>query len=380
MKTIRAISLFEEQWGREPEIVIEAPGRINLIGEHTDYTGGFVFPLAIEYGVSIAAETTHGPSRLISSARGTARNFDVNAIEPGRNYQWANYAAGMAWSLRQQGHAITRNVVGFVTNDLPIGSGVSSSAALEVAFGLLWCAANKITLPPKELARIAQHCENNFVGAPVGLMDMAASALGQAGHALLMDMTSFEVNPVPIPPGLTIVLCDTGKARGVATSEYASRRTQVETARDKLGLTSLRDITLPELVAKQHLLTELEFRRAHHVLSENQRCLDFKTALIQQDISTLGRLLTESHNSLQHDFEVSCPELDLMAELARAIPGCIGCRMTGAGFGGACVAIVKEPDAQSFVLTLQEHYHSARPGLNPTFLVCHASNGARRKT
>jgi galactokinase len=376
MQAEMALAMFEDRFGRPATHIAFAPGRINLIGEHTDYSLGFVMPLAIPYGVTVVFAASDGPSHLQSIARGSSKPFTLEEIEPGTRKGWSNYAAGMAWALRARGHAITRGMDAVVDTNLPIGSGVSSSAALEVAFGLAWTTANGLELDPLEIARTAQHCENQFVGVNCGLMDMAASALGQEGHALLMDIRSMEVTPIPMPEETVVILCDTGKSRGLATSHYNTRREEVARACAALGRTVLRDATLQELETVKGRLDNVAFRRARHVITENGRTLEFAEALYLSDRARIHRLMNEAHASIRDDFEASCPELDAMAAIAESHPACWGARMTGGGFGGACVALVTEQDVPDFVNTTNEAYRNHYPDQPSRFLVCEASSGA----
>lgn len=376
MQAEMALAMFEDRFGRSATHVAFAPGRINLIGEHTDYSLGFVMPLAIPYGVTVVFAASSGPSHLLSIARGASKPFTLDEIEPGTRKGWSNYAAGMAWALRERGHPITLGIDAVVDTNLPIGSGVSSSAALEVAFGLAWTTTNGLAIDPLELARTAQLCENKFVGVNCGLMDMAASALGQEGHALLMDIRTMEVTPIPLPEETVVVLCDTGKSRGLATSQYNVRREEVARACAALGKAVLRDATLEELESVKDRLDDAAFRRARHVISENGRTLEFAEALYHADRPRIRRLMNEAHASIRNDFEASCPELDAMAAIAERHPACWGARMTGGGFGGACVAIVTEHDVPDFVNTTREDYQHHYPDLSSRFLVCQASSGA----
>ncbi|MBX3096460.1 MAG: galactokinase [Fimbriimonadaceae bacterium] len=371
-----ALAIFEDRYGGMATHIAFAPGRVNLIGEHTDYSEGLVMPMAIPYGVAVAFRATDGPSRLHSIARGPSKSFSVIEVVPGSRKGWSGYAAGMAWALKDRGHQVKTNIEAVVEANLPIGSGVSSSAALEVAFGLAWKTANGLTLTPLELARLAQHCENKFVGVNCGLMDMAASTLGVAGHALKMDIRSMETEPIPLPPGLVVVLCDTGKSRGLASSHYNLRREEVQRACDGLGVSILREISFDQLEKGKIHLDDVAYRRARHVVTENVRVGSFATALRTENQLEIRRLLNEAHASIRDDFEASCAELDAMAEIANSVSGCWGARMTGGGFGGACVALVTELAVDIFVNTVNEAYVQRFPTMEPRFLICEASDGA----
>jgi galactokinase len=367
---------FEKRFGQPPEVVAVAPGRVNLIGEHTDYNEGFVFPAAIDRQLYVAAAVTGGPTTLHSSELGEGHEFDANEVRPGDTKGWAAYAAGIAWVLRQEHGARPPEIMALVSSDVPIGSGVSSSAAIELAFAVAWNELAGLGLSNIELAKVGQRCENGFIGLQSGIMDQMASAMGRSGHALFLDTRSLEIEYAPIPNGLTIVICDTGKPRALTDSAYNERRSQCEAASVAMGVATLRDATLADLDAQRAVMDPLIYRRAMHVITENGRCQDFKKVLEAGDIGAIGELMRASHESLRHDYEVSSPELDAMAEAAWVAPGCVGARMTGAGFGGACVALVREDLLAQFVQSASVAY-TASSGLAGQFLPCKAVDGAR---
>ena len=365
--------LFRERFGSSPTVVAVAPGRVNLIGEHTDYNDGFVFPVAIDREVWVAAMPNDGDSVLWSREMGEAPRFDVQTVEPGVPVAWAKYPAGTGWVLRE-GHVLP-NLKAAVASDVPMGSGVSSSAALEMAFAVLWNRLGDLGLGNSELAKRAQRAENRFVGVNCGIMDQMASAMGRADSALFLDTRSLEIRYAPIPKQLSIVLCDTGKPRALTESAYNERRLQCESAARKLGVPALRDTDLDALERAQGL-DPVEFRRARHVVTENARCESFLEALNAGDLEGVGYLMRESHQSLRDDYEVSCAELDAMAEAAWSSPGCVGARMTGAGFGGACVALVRESEVGAFQRAVL-HAFAVSTGREGNAMVCRAVDGAR---
>jgi galactokinase len=367
---------FEKMFGQPPEVVAVAPGRVNLIGEHTDYNEGFVFPAAIDRQLYVAAAVTEGPTTLHSCELGEGHEFDANAVRPGDTKGWAAYAAGIAWVLRQEHGARPPEIMALVSSDVPIGSGVSSSAAIELAFGVAWNELAGLGLSNIELAKAGQRCENGFIGLQSGIMDQMASAMGRGGHALFLDTRSLEIEYAPIPHGLTIVICDTGKPRALTDSAYNERRAQCEAASVAMGVATLRDATLADLEAQRPVMDPVIYRRAKHVITENARCQDFKKVLDAGDIEAIGVLMRASHESLRDDYEVSSPELDAMAEAAWVAPGCVGARMTGAGFGGACVALVREDLLAQFVQSASVAY-TASSSLAGQFLPCKAVDGAR---
>ena len=368
--------MFRQTFNAEPAINAVAPGRVNLIGEHTDYNEGYVFPAAIDKEVWICARPTEGNSQLFSAELGEAHEFDAKTVSPGDVQEWGAYAAGIAWSLRKYAHQRTPNIQAVVHGEVPIGSGISSSAAIELAFAVVWNQVAGFNIENKELAKISQQCENQFVGVNSGIMDQMASAMGKAGHALFLDTRSLDIEYAKIPKELTIVLCDTGKPRALTESAYNERRSQCEKAAKALGVRALRDATLHTLETHKSALDDVTYRRAKHVITENKRCLDFVGALDERQLEKIGELMRASHESLKNDYEVSSPELDAMAEAAWAAEGCVGARMTGAGFGGACVALVKQAQVADFIAGTAMGYKRAT-GLGGNFLPCLAVDGAR---
>jgi len=367
-------ALFTNRFDGVPDFAAVAPGRVNLIGEHTDYNDGFVFPAAIDRGLYVAVRVTDGPSRLYSKQAGEGAVFDAGEVVPGALQGWAKYPAGMAWTLRQRGFSAP-NIEAYVDSDIPMGSGVSSSAAIELAFGVIWNAIGHLGIPHEELAKMGQYCENRFVGVNCGIMDQMASAMGRKGQAMFLDTRTLEIQYAPVPEGLVIVLCDTKKPRSLTESAYNERRSQCEEASAILGVEKLRDADLAGLEAAKGRMSDVVYRRARHVITENARCLDFKTALHNGDAAEIGRLMAGSHASLRDDYEVSCRELDAMAEAASAAPGCVGARMTGAGFGGACVALVRAEDVEAFQRETLRRYDEAT-GLGGQAMACRIVDGA----
>ena len=368
--------VFREAYGHNPEVVGIAPGRINLIGEHTDYNDGFVFPAAIDRGLLIAASISEPSTQTFSVQIGNGEPFDVNSVKPGFSDSWSKYVAGMGWSIIDRAEDKLPNLKIAVDSSIPIGSGVSSSAALELACGVVWNFLAKLVLDNRELARLGQFCENRFVGVNSGIMDQMASAMGREGHAMFLDTRTLTIEYASVPDGLTVVLCDTKKERALTSSAYNERRSQCEMASQFLGVKKLRDADMKLLDATKKHLPEVVYRRARHVITENARCVAFKSALAQGDLNLVGTLMRESHQSLRYDYEVSCDELDSMAESAWAAPGCVGARMTGAGFGGACVALVKTEKLSQFIESTL-HIYNLASGLAGEAMSCRIVDGAR---
>ncbi len=368
------VARFRRRGGGDPEFLVRAPGRVNLIGEHTDYNDGFVMPMAIDRWVWLAI----GPRsdrrvNLRSMNLGGESSFSLDALgEPGRN--WIDYAKGVAWTLIEAGHVLA----GFdavVSGDVPVGAGLSSSAAFEMAVARGFAAVSDLAWDPVAMARAGQRAENEWIGVNCGIMDPLISAGAQAGHALLIDCRSLEMKPVPLPREVVAVVLDTSTRRRLAESEYNDRRAQCSLAAVKCGATSLRDVGEVQLDAQHAAMGDVAFRRARHVLTENDRTQRAAHAMRSHDVATLGRLMSESHQSLRDDFEVSTPALDAMVESARTAPGCHGARLTGAGFGGCVVALVARDQLEAFVLRAVASF-TAATGLVPIAYPCEPVGGA----
>jgi galactokinase len=371
---------FSERFWRPVEHVVRAPGRVNLIGEHTDYNDGFVLPVAIERDMMVAlAPRADREVNLYSLDFGEAAIFSLDEMRKDEEHAWSNYARGVAQELQQAGVSLV-GLDAVTQGNVPIGAGLSSSAAFEVAMALAFILAAGAPLDRVQVALIAQRAENRFVGMQCGIMDQFVSALGQEGHALFIDTRDLSHRAVPLPEGVRVVICDTMTRRGLVGSAYNERRRQCEEAVRILqgvlpGIRALRDVTAGDLARYGHLLPPVVLKRARHVVTENARVLDAIRALEAGRPEEFGRLMDASHASLRDDFEVSSPELNLMVEVARGAPGCLGARMTGAGFGGATVNLVREGQVQAFVEAVGAGYQ-ARTGLKAEITVTRAAAGA----
>lgn len=367
-------AVFEKHFQRAPRWVVRAPGRVNLIGEHTDYNDGFVLPLAIDRAIWIALEPCEDGRVAVHSADfEQAGEFCLDQFEHAQA-GWLEYLKGVAWSLRDAGYALA-GWRGVVKGDVPRGAGLSSSAALEVATARAFAAVAGWDWEPVKMAKLGQRAENRWVGVNCGIMDQLISATGRAGHAVLIDCRSLELSPVPFPPGIAVAILDTATRRGLVDSEYNERRACCESAAKAFGVRALRDVDFARFQRDASLLDEVTQRRARHVISENERTLAAAEAMRRGDAPTLGRLMNESHRSLDDDYQVSSPSLNAMVESARAHPACYGARMTGAGFGGCAVALLDAASGDDFARRVAADYQ-AKTGHAPAVYVCQATDGA----
>jgi galactokinase len=359
--------------------IVRAPGRVNLIGEHTDYNDGYVLPVAIDLEVRISLAASGGHSvRLRRSDTDEQAVIDLARLPPPGD-SWHDYVSGTAWAMSAAGLPVT-GFDGVVTSTVPIGAGLSSSAALELAAAWALSGNAGPAVTPMELARLAQHAENEHVGVRCGLMDQFASACGVADHALLLDCRSREWRAVPLPDDVALVVTHTGVPRALGASAYNERRADCEEvvaiiSRELAPVESLRDVDADLLAAARPHLTERAHARAEHVIGENQRVLAFVDALEAGDIDALGPLLAESHASLRDRYEVSCTELDALVDIATSVDGVVGSRMTGAGFGGCTVTLVR-PDAITLLRAHIEREYPMRTGRHARMWTVNSVDGA----
>jgi galactokinase len=358
---------FRRRYPGEPRLAV-APGRVNLIGEHTDYSEGYVFPVAIDrYSMLAFAGNESRLLRGYSLVEDEERSIALDDLSPSGS--WLDYAAGVVRTHREYGLEI-RGLDFVVGGDVPIGAGLSSSAAFELAVSRAVFDLSSAIWDGATAARLAQRAENDFVGVPCGIMDQMASALSQAGCAMLLDCRSLQFEAVPIPAWLVVVVMDTGTRRALVSSAYEERRKSCEEAAALLGVRSLRDASR-EMTER---LTGTHRRRALHVVEENQRTLEMASELRRGDDARIGALMRESHQSLRDLFEVSSPALDSMVEIASRHPGALGARMTGAGFGGSAVALVRASASEDFVRAVEGSYRKAT-GNRGTLYRCRAVSG-----
>ncbi len=368
---------FAKTFGAPPAHIVRAPGRVNLIGEHTDYNEGFVLPMAIDREMLVAARMRN--DRLIRMVAldlgGRCSEFSLTVpIEHDDANKWSNYIRGVAWGLRQRGIDLPGLDVALQGN-VPIGSGLSSSAALEVCTATTFQVFAGFEMSKVDLARLCQQAENDFVGVKSGIMDQFISTLACEGYALLIDCRDLSYQNVPLPRGATIVVCDTMKRRGLVDSEYNTRRAECEQAARQLGVKALRDASLEQFARLEKEMPPKVAQRARHIITENARVLQAVAAAQANDLAAFGALMNESHASLRDDYAVSCAELDTMVEIARQQPGCLGARLTGAGFGGCTVNLVRDDAVDAFVANVALEFQ-ARTHVAPQIYVCRATDGA----
>ena len=385
LRTRRLIAAFTKAYGYAPSRGVRAPGRVNLIGEHTDYNDGFCLPMAIERDVRIALRPRRDRMvRVLSLEQpGQVISFELSraiakAADSEPQTRWADYVKGCAQTLLTNKISLV-GVDLALTGDVPLGSGLSSSAALEVAtiHALLSASASSSKLASERIATLAQQAENRYVGVNCGILDQLSSACCVAGKAMLMDCRTLGLSYAPLPEGVAVVIADTGKRRGLVDSAYNERRAQCEAGARALGVSHLRDVSLHGLwsAARDGLLDELARRRCEHVVAENGRTQAAFAALKAGDAVAFGQLMDQSHADLRDKFAVTCAELDDMVAIARALPGCLGSRMTGAGFGGCTVSLVEQRAVKRFVPALTKAYR-ARHALPVAVYVTRAAAGA----
>lgn len=359
------VKAFEQHLGESPAIVARAPGRINLIGEHTDYNDGFVLPMSIDRATHIALSPRDDDQvRVISLDFDGDYTFTLGDWHGEAHPGWTRYPRGIMWLLAEKGYTLTgMNIV--MGSEIPIGAGVSSSASVEMAvLEALLAALNVDRYTQAEKALMGVEVEHRFVGIPCGVMDQMASAAGDAGNALLIDCRSLDIELVSVPEQAAVVVMNTAKQRGLVDSEYGLRRQQCEEAARILGVKALRDLDVDDLEQALPKLEPVIQQRVKHVVTEDARTLTAVDALRAGDLARVGELFNASHVSLRDDYEVSCAELDAIVEIAQAQPGCYGARMSGGGFGGCAVALVARENVQAFVEAVAPPY-TARTGLTP---------------
>jgi galactokinase len=370
---------FREKFHMPPRVFI-APGRVNLIGEHLDYNDGFVLPCAIEFSTRAAVGPRSDQKLVLRSAEfADPFEFDLDSLPRKPLGTWSDYVVGVAIMLRQAGH-LSQGANLLVHGEVPIGAGLSSSAAIEVATALALLSLTDAKLPLPEVAKLCQRAENEFVGARVGIMDQFVSCLGKARHALLLDCRSLHFELVPLPEQVKLVICNTMVKHELSGGEYNRRREECEEgvrilSKSIPGIKALRDVTPQQLSSAANTMPPVIYKRCLHVVEEIQRVLQAVDCLRSDDLDEMGRLMGASHRSLRDLYQVSCAELDAMVEAAEELPGYYGGRMTGGGFGGCTVNLVASEHAEAFRESIAERYRE-RTGISPEIYVCSSADGA----
>jgi galactokinase len=357
-----------------------APARVNLIGEHTDYSGGLVMPMAIGFCTwAVVSPRTDDRAVFFSANYGEEADFEIVCLPREPRAHWSDYPAGVLWSMLQDGIAIN----GFsmtLSGDVPLGAGLSSSASVEVATAMALLAHAGVTLPLRKIATLCRRAENEYVGAKSGIMDQFVVAGGVAHRAMLIDCRSLEYELLPLPSQVRVVICNSMVKHQVATGEYGDRRDEVEAGQAVLrqqrpDIQLLRDATLMDLEACRDKMTVASFARCRHIITENGRVTEAKAALMRGDVVRFGELMVEAHASMRYDFAASCAEIDMLVEIAMRQDGCFGARITGGGFGGCTVNVVSAEKAERFVEIVRREY-AERTGIAAQCFVCEPSDGA----
>ncbi|HEY4049206.1 MAG TPA: galactokinase [Acidobacteriaceae bacterium] len=357
-----------------------APGRVNLIGEHTDYSGGFVMPAAIDFHTIAAIRPRRDSKILIRSANFSDEvEYQADRLPNAGRHHWSDYPMGVVWSLSEQGIPFG----GFelsITGDVPLGAGLSSSASITVACAFALLSLARAEMPLAKIALACQRAENGFVGAQSGIMDQFIACAGKRDHALMLDCRSLEYRLLPIPPNVRIVICNSMVKHSHAGGEYNQRRREVEEGTRVLRqrqprIELLRDATEADLMASRAEMPENVFRRCRHIVTENKRVLLAAEALESGDLTSFGELMRQAQSSIRDDFQASCREIDLLVEIASELPGCYGARMTGGGFGGCTVNLVEEAQAANFRESIRKRYRTDT-GIDADVYLCTASDGA----
>ena len=357
-----------------------APARVNLIGEHTDYTGGLVMPMAIDFAtVTVISARTDGKYVFYSENFDEEMSFESGSIEWGARGHWTDYPMGVVWSLQQEGVAVG----GFnmtLAGDVPVGAGLSSSASVEVATAMSLLALAGVMLPLEKIATLCRRAENEYVGAKSGIMDQFVVAGAVAHRAMMLDCRSLEFELLPLPDGVLVVICNSMVRHDVAGGEYGDRSDEVMAGqevlrRERPGIELLRDATIEDLEACRDKMTAASFARCKHIITENGRVLAAREALLSGDMTRFGELMVEAHASMRDDFAASCEEVDVLVEIAVRQAGCFGARITGGGFGGCTVNVVSAERSEEFVEAVRREY-AAKTGIAAQCFVCAPSDGA----
>ncbi len=375
----QALRVHRQRFGRVGQI-FAAPARVNLIGEHTDYTGGFVMPMAIGFRtVAVVSAREDGRAVFFSANYDEEISFEIASLKRAPAGRWSDYPAGVLWSLREEGVGVGGFNMSLI-GDVPLGAGLSSSASVEVATAMALLSHARMELPLEKVATLCRRAENEYVGAKSGIMDQFAVAGCVANRAMLLDCRSLRYELLPLPDAVRVVICNSMVKHAVATGEYGDRSAEVEAGqavlrRERPGVELLRDATLEDLEACRDLMSAASFKRCRHIITENQRVVEAREALLQGDVERFGALMVAAHVSVRDDFAASCEEVDVLVAIAMRRAECFGARITGGGFGGCTVNVVRADAAEKFVATLLGEY-AATTGIEADCFVCAPSDGA----
>lgn len=373
-------SEFSQIYHKPAQYIIRSPGRVNIIGEHTDYNEGFVLPMALERATWLAISPRQDSIIEITSVGRGHSKIDLNNLNrPHGKVKWFDYVEGVAWALQAEFNTLLKGFDAIVISDVPVGAGLSSSASFELAIARALAVSASLDWDPVLMAKFCQKSENQWVGVNCGIMDQMICAVGKKDQAVLIDCRTLETHSVNLPQDTLIVIMDTSTRRGLVGSAYNERRQQCEAVAKTLGVRYLRDVA-SEILCKHKMKVEpLAYKRAFHVISENERVLEAVAAMNNNDPKKLGQLMLDSHNSLNRDFEVSNEALNIMVNIAKDLPGCYGARMTGAGFGGCAVALVHKDHAKEFADKVFVEFKK-QTGLRPNIYITAATNGCEITT
>src|ERR1700761_7632760 len=375
----QALQVHHQQFGQQGH-ASSAPARVNLIGEHTDYTGGLVMPMAIGFHtIAVISPRQDGRAIFYSANYEEEASFDIASLNSNPGGHWSDYPAGVLWAIRQE-NILVEGFSMTLDGDVPLGAGLSSSASVEVATAMALQHHSGVKLSLEKLTPLCQRAENDYVGAKCGIMDQFVVAGAVAHRAMLLDCRSLTFDLLPLPEHIRVVICNSMVKHAVATGEYGNRRDEVEAGQavlqhERPGVNLLRDATLSDLEACKDKMPVASFLRCRHIITENQRVLAAREALLQEDMKRFGALMVEAHKSMRDDFQASCTEIDTLVDIATQQPECYGARITGGGFGGCTVNVVRAEAAEQFVATLKKQY-AAKTGIEAQCFVTAPSDGA----
>ena len=363
---------FYHKFDEEPKLIVQSPGRVNIIGEHTDYNDGFVLPMAIDRHIRIAFRPRDDEKiKLESIGFDSEANFSIN--DSSYVGDWSDYVKSISWVLKEHDYNI-KGWEGVMVSNIPIGAGLSSSASLLLAILKVFSVISKFPWEGLEMAKLARQAENEFLQLKSGIMDQLICSIGRTGHALLLDCRDLSSDFVTIPPNVNIIILDTVTRRELVDSKYNERVKQCASAARFFGYDSLRDVSIENFLKNKEGLDQLLLKRARHVIYENQRTKEVSKAMKNNDVNKIGRLMSESHQSLKNDYSVSSKELDIMVQIAEKEAGCFGARMTGAGFGGCAIALIDQSFKEQFMKNVFNNYF-LKTGIKPMIYICSPSNG-----